>query len=131
MLYQIRSILEMQQLGAEVFPESKELTAVDRKELLALARKGDAILLDVRPEDEYSSAHIPFAISIPIHELRKQLQKLPKGKPIIAYCRGPYCVWAKEAAEFLRGHGFKARHIRDGVQDWAASGLPLKSGKAG
>jgi rhodanese-related sulfurtransferase len=103
---------------------------VDRKELLALARKGEAIILDVRPEDEFNSAHIPYALSIPISELRKQLQKLPKGKEIIAYCRGPYCVWAKEAAEILRGQGFKARHIPDGVQDWAASGLPLKSGKA-
>lgn len=126
-----KHLLEMQKLSDEVFQESKEMTLVDRKELLALARKGDAIILDVRPEDEYSSAHIPYAISIPINELKKQLQKLPKGKPIIAYCRGPYCVWAKEAADILRGHGFKARHIRDGVQDWAASGLPIKSGKAG
>lgn len=125
-----RHLLEMQKLSEEVFNGSEELNLLDRKELLTLARKGDAILLDVRPEDEFNSAHIPHAVSIPIAELRKQLQKLPKGKEIVAYCRGPYCVWAKEAADILRSHGFKARHIRDGVQDWAASGLPLKSEKA-
>lgn len=125
-----RHLLEMQKLSEEVLNGSKELSVLDKKELLALARKGDAIILDVRPEDEFNSAHIPYAVSIPITELKKQLQKLPKGKEIIAYCRGPYCVWAKEAADILRNQGFKARHIRDGVQDWAASGLPLKSGKA-
>jgi rhodanese-related sulfurtransferase len=122
-------LLEMKKLSEEVFSETEELTLLDKKELLTLARKGEAIILDVRPEDEFSAAHIPYAVSIPIHELKKQLQKLPKSKQIIAYCRGPYCVWAKEAAEILRSNGFKARHIRDGVQDWAASGLPLKSGK--
>lgn len=125
-----RHLLDMHKLSEEVLKGSGELSLIDRKELLALARKGEAIILDVRPEDEFNSAHIPHAVSIPISELRKQLQKLPKGKEIIAYCRGPYCVWAKEAADILRGQGYKARHIRDGVQDWAASGLPLKSEKA-
>jgi rhodanese-related sulfurtransferase len=125
-----RHLLEMQKLSDEVLNGSEELSLLDRKELLGLARKGEAIILDVRPEDEFNTAHIPYAQSIPINELKKQLQKLPKGKEIIAYCRGPYCVWAKEAADILRSHGFKARHIREGVQDWAASGLPLKSERA-
>lgn len=123
-------LLEIQKLAAESWEGTPELTLLDRKALLSQARQGEAILLDVRPQDEYAAAHIPFAVSMPLQDLKKQLEQLPRSKNIITYCRGPYCVWAKEAAEFLRSKGFNASHIRDGVQDWASAGLPLKSGKA-
>jgi rhodanese-related sulfurtransferase len=122
-----KHLLEIQKLSEEVLSGTQELTLLDRKELLTRARKGEAIILDVRPMDEFSSAHIPYAVSIPMNELKNQLKNLPKTKEIIAYCRGPYCVWAKEAAEILRSNGFKARHMRDGVSDWADAGLPLKA----
>jgi rhodanese-related sulfurtransferase len=121
--------LEMQKFSEEVWSGTEELTLLDRKELLARARKGEVIVLDVRPQDEFKAGHIPYAVSIPIDDLQEQLQNLPKGKEIIAYCRGSYCVWARDAAHLLRKNGFQARHIRDGVQDWTASGLPIKPGK--
>lgn len=123
-------LLEIQQLAQEAFSDTTELTQLDRKTLLMKARQGEAILLDVRPSDEFQSAHIPFAISVPIETLEERLRSLPKNKEIVAYCRGPFCVWAKEAVEILQSHGYKARHIREGVQDWAAAGLPLKTLKA-
>ena len=84
-------------------------------------------VLDVRPADEYVAGHIPSALSVPLPELAKRLADLPRGKEIVAYCRGPYCVLAVEAVNILRRKGFKACRLEDGVLDWAAQGFRVEA----
>jgi rhodanese-related sulfurtransferase len=88
---------------------------------------GNVVILDVRPEVEYQSAHIPEARSIPIDELETRLDELPRDQEIIAYCRGPYCVFADEAVTLLQKHGYRARRLVEGLPDWQALNLPVES----
>ena len=103
------------------------LEGVDQATLLERVRNGEVLVLDVRPAQEYRSAHIPGALSIPLAELEQRLAKLPRRRQIVAYCRGPYCVMAVEAVEILLRHGRKAARLEIGVSDWRALGLPLES----
>lgn len=96
----------------------EDLVPSDRASLLKQARKGEVVVLDVRPVDEYLAAHLPFARSIPLEELRSRLSELPKDRAIVAYCRGPYCVMAKDAVSMLKKQGYKAGYLRDGVAEW-------------
>jgi len=88
-------------------------------------------VLDVRPQDEYAAGHLPRSINIPLRELSRRLRKLPKGREIVAYCRGPYCVLAFEAVAFLRERGWKVRRLEDGFPEWKAAGLPVVERVAG
>jgi rhodanese-related sulfurtransferase/transposase-like protein len=94
------------------------LVASDRESLMKAARKGEVVVLDVRPTEEYLTAHLPFARSIPLKELRQRLAELPKDRSIVAYCRGPYCLMAKDAVDLLKKEGYAAIHLRDGVAEW-------------
>lgn len=105
----------------------EELAPIDGRELLAQARCGAVVVLDVRPESEYRSSHLPYARSIPLAELRQCLEELPANRPVVAYCRGPFCLMAKEAVALLNKKGFKAARLELGVAEWRASGLPLAS----
>lgn len=111
----------------ELVSHPDELAPVGGKELLAQARRGDVIVLDVRPESEFRTAHLPFARSIPLAELKHRLDELPKRKPVVAYCRGPFCLMAREAVALLNKKGFKASRLELGVAEWRSSGLPLES----
>ena len=102
-----------------------DVEVIDRAKLLKLAKAGKILFLDVRPEDEYMAAHIPHALSIPLDKLKHHLNKLPQNQQIVAYCRGPYCLLASEAVRVLRGKGFEAIRLGDGVAEWKAAGLPL------
>lgn len=84
------------------------------------------VVLDVRPEEEYEAGHIPGARHMPVDELAARLEELPEDKEIVAYCRGPYCVFSDEAVEQLRERGFKARRLKRGLPDWRAMGLPVE-----
>ena len=84
------------------------------------------VVLDVRPEEEYRAGHIPGALSVPLDALEAALQTLPKDKEIVAYCRGPYCVFSDEAARFLSARGYRARRLAEGFPDWRAAGLPVE-----
>ncbi len=95
-----------------------ELAPQDRDGLVKLARKGDVVVLDVRPAEEFLAAHLPFARSIPLDELKTRLAELPEGKTVVAYCRGPYCLMARDAVEILRRKGFEALHLPEGVAEW-------------
>ena len=95
-----------------------ELAPQDRESLVKMARKGDVVVLDVRPSDEFLAAHLPFARSIPIDELKHRLSELPKGKKVVAYCRGPYCLIARDAVELLRKKGYDAVRLPEGVAEW-------------
>ena len=94
--------------------------------LLKELRSDQVILLDVRPAEEYQAGHLPQALSIPVAELEARLSEVPLDREIIAYCRGPYCVFADEAVEILRTRGYHARRLEQGVADWRALGLPVE-----
>ncbi|MGH2730167.1 MAG: ArsR/SmtB family transcription factor [Actinomycetota bacterium] len=90
-----------------------------------LQRKNRLVVLDVRPEEEYDAGHIPGAVSIPLDELKSRIKELPKSKQIVAYCRGPVCALAPEAARYLNSKGYKVSRLVEGVPDWEAAGLPV------
>ena len=102
---------------------------IDAVELLKRLAEGQVILLDVRPVEEYATAHIPGALSIPVAELETRLPEIPQGREVVAYCRGPYCVFADEAVALLRTSGYQASRLEQGLPDWRALGLPVESGK--
>jgi rhodanese-related sulfurtransferase/DNA-binding transcriptional ArsR family regulator len=120
-------LADMERVKKQFFATDDGIDAVGGKELLARARRGEVVLLDVRPAEEFEAGHFAGAISIPHHELKRRLAELPKRREIVAYCRGPYCVFAVEAVKLLRARGFKAARIEDGVAEWRARGLPIET----
>ncbi len=90
------------------------------------AKRGEIVLIDVRPRDEFAAGHFPFAQSIPLEDLKKRLSELPKNKEIITYCRGSHCLQANEAVKILKKRGFKAARLKEGVTDLYAQGLSLE-----
>ncbi len=111
------------------FRDNRELLEpVEMRALLRRIRRGEVTVLDVRPAEEYRAGHIPGAVSVPLKDLKVYLPRLPRGQEIVAYCRGPYCVLAKEAVQVLRAKGFEARRMEYGIPDWRAEGLPLAKG---
>jgi rhodanese-related sulfurtransferase len=113
-------LLDLQLALQKIATQPDDLVANDRESLLKAARKGEVVVLDVRPTEEYLNAHLPFARSIPLEELRKRIAELPKDRSIVAYCRGPYCLMAVDAVELLKKEGYSAIHLREGVAEWAA-----------
>jgi len=99
-----------------------EVEAIDRDELVARMARGDVVLVDVRPEEEYAAGHIDGARSIPIDELERRLSELPRGREVVAYCRGPFCAYAHEAVRQLQAAGRTARRLDDGWPEWRLAG---------
>lgn len=120
-------MLELQRGLHELAAGSGAMDELDRETVLKKARRGDIIMIDVRPEDEYRAGHLPYARSIPLNELRHRLKELPKGRPVVAYCRSPFCVMAGKAVALLRKKGYQALRLEDGVAEWRRKGLPLQS----
>lgn len=121
-------LAEVQQIARTFVLKRGSLEPVDRRRLLKRVRAGEVTVLDVRPAEEYRAAHIAGALSVPLKELEKHLGRLPKGREIVAYCRGPYCVLAPEAVKLLRARGYRAVALGDGVAEWRAHGLPVAAG---
>jgi rhodanese-related sulfurtransferase len=107
-----------------------DVEEVSRDELLRRASAGDVIVLDVRPAAEFAAGHIPGAVSIPIDQLGQRLAELPEGTEVVAYCRGPYCVFAHDAVRLLRGQGRPARRLIGGLPEWRLAGLSVAAGAA-
>lgn len=107
------------------------IETVDRDELAARIERGEVTVLDVRPRAEYRLGHIAGAQPTPIAELRQHLRALPKDAEVVAYCRGPYCVYADDAVRELNRQGFRARRLSDGFPEWRRAGLPAAAGDAG
>lgn len=105
------------------------LEAITRQELLARLALGDVVVLDVRPDAEYRAGHIPGARSVPPGEMRRSLAALPKDTDVVAYCRGPYCVYADDAVRELDRRGYRARRLEDGYPEWKRAGLPVAAGQ--
>ena len=118
-------LLELRMALQQMMAEPDRMTQVGRKELLAQAKRGEVVVLDVRPPEEFDAAHLPFARSVPLPELAQRLAELPRDVEIVAYCRGPFCLMSDEAVKLLREHGYRARKTFDGVSEWRAAGLPL------
>lgn len=127
-------LAEVSQVARAYFEERGALEAVEGDELLRRVRSGAVTVVDVRPVEEYRAGHIPGALSIPVDELKTRMKELPKGREVVAYCRGPYCVMAVEAVELLRKKGWKAHRLEQGVAEWRARGfrisVPREGGRA-
>lgn len=119
-------LLELRHALGDMAANPAELTSVNRSELLEQARRGEVIVIDVRPGSEYEVAHLPFALSLPLEELELRLASLPTDKEIVAYCRGPFCVMSDAAVALLTTKGYRVRKIRDGVSEWQAAGMPIE-----
>ncbi len=120
-------LAEVERIKRELLGSGDDLVPMSGNELARRVRRGEVVLLDVRPADEYAAGHLPGAISIPHDELKRRVSELPKDRQIVAYCRGPYCVFALHATKLLRSRGFDAVRIDDGVPDWRARGLPVET----
>lgn len=126
-----RRLAEVDQVARAYLDARGDMEAVDGAALLRRVRSGEVTVLDVRPAEEYRAGHIPGAISIPVGELKARLKELPKGRAVVAYCRGPYCVMAIEAVELLRKKGFAAQRMEQGVTDWRARGWRVETTREG
>lgn len=113
-------LFELQQALLDLGAATREWIGSGKEELLAKARSGEVVVIDVRPAEEYAFGHLPFARSIPLAELESRLAELPTDRPVIAYCRGPFCLMSADAVKLLRGQGYDALQLRDGVVEWAA-----------
>ncbi len=120
------NLAEIQVLVANYLSSKDDLEPISREELLKRAKKGTVTVIDVRPEHEFELGHLPYAINIPLAELKKELKKLPQKKEIVAYCRGPHCILSFEAVQQLRTNGYKARRLEDGFPEWKLEGLPIE-----
>jgi rhodanese-related sulfurtransferase/DNA-binding transcriptional ArsR family regulator len=109
---------------------SDDTEQIDRDELLRRARAGEVVVLDVRPAPEYAAGHIPGAVSIPIDELPQRLAELPDDVEVVAYCRGPYCVFAHDAVRILTAQGRRAVRLSDGMLEWRLAEQPVDTGAA-
>jgi rhodanese-related sulfurtransferase len=110
------------------FLDGDTFETVSRAELVARIERGDAVVLDVRPAEEFAAGHIAGAVSVPLEELQERLDELPAGVEVVAYCRGPYCLLASRALELLREHGFRSDRLEDGFPEWRLAGLPVAVG---
>ncbi|HMI80660.1 MAG TPA: metalloregulator ArsR/SmtB family transcription factor [Solirubrobacterales bacterium] len=102
----------------------EEVETIGREDLLERLAKGDVVLVDVRPEEEFAAGHIEGARSIPLEELERRLSELPPGQEVVAYCRGPFCAYAHEAVRRLNEAGHAARRLEDGWPEWRLAGAP-------
>jgi rhodanese-related sulfurtransferase len=121
-------LAEIAQLRRRFVEAGADLDPVDAETLIERVQKGEVVAIDVRPIEEYKTAHIPGALALPLQELKRRLSELPRNKEIVAYCRGPYCVLAIDAVRLLRARGLRAFRLESSVQDWRARGLPVATG---
>jgi rhodanese-related sulfurtransferase len=120
-------LAEIDRLVGTYLTDRASLEAVCAEGLLAKMREEGVVVLDVRPEEEYRAGHIPGARSVPVERLEVYLEELPRQREIVAYCRGPYCVFSDEAVVLLQSRGYRACRLREGLPDWRAAGLPVES----
>jgi rhodanese-related sulfurtransferase/DNA-binding HxlR family transcriptional regulator len=123
-------VTELDQLAAAYLGDRSRLSTVSREELAGRLRDGDVVVLDVRPEPEFRAGHVAGAVSLPAEELTRRLRHLPKDRAVVAYCRGPYCVYADDAVRALTRRGYQAARLEDGYPEWARAGLPVEAARA-
>jgi rhodanese-related sulfurtransferase len=124
----VEHVAGIDRLAEAYLGDRSELGTVDRRELADLVEAGAVVVLDVRPPAEYAAGHIPGARSVPPDEVQRLLDALPADAEIVAYCRGPFCVYADEVVRALSRHGYRARRLEDGFPEWRRAGLPVAVG---
>jgi rhodanese-related sulfurtransferase len=124
-------VAEVEQLTQAYLGDGDGLEAVSREELARRLKTGDVVVLDVRPSTEFAAGHVAGAWSVPFEELEARLDALPRDTEVVAYCRGPYCVYADDAVRTLRAGGFRARRLEDGFPEWRRAELPVAAGDGG
>ena len=117
---------QLDDLARAYLGDRDQLGSITRDELRKRLKEGDVVVLDVRPQAEYDAGHIRGAVSVPVSHLRSRLKEIPDGTEVVAYCRGPYCVYADDAVRMLAGEGRRAVRLEDGFPEWAAEGLPVE-----
>ncbi len=117
---------ELDELARGYLGDREQLDRVDRDELRGLLEDGEVVVIDVRPAAEYGAGHLPGAINVPPDELEHRLAELPADREIVAYCRGPYCVYADDAVRWLTERGASARRLQDGLPEWRRDGGPVE-----
>ena len=123
-----RRLAELDRLVHDHFGNRAGAEPVPMDELLKRARSRQVVILDTRPANEYIAGHIPGALSVPVEDLQRRLKELTKGKDYVAYCRGPYCIYADRAVEILRATGRRARRLVGGFPEWRSAGFPVSHG---
>lgn len=118
-------LAELQLLAAALADQRRTKGTMDRAQVRQLIEQDAAVLLDVRPTPEFTAGHLPGALSFPLEQLTRRLKDIPPGKVIVLYCRGPYCLLADDAQQILAERGIRALRFDDGVDEWAAAGLPV------
>jgi rhodanese-related sulfurtransferase/DNA-binding transcriptional ArsR family regulator len=121
-------LAEIKRIREIFLDDLKELYPVDGETLMKRVKTGEVVVIDVRPEEEYRAGHIRGALGIPLEKLKQRLSKLPRTKDIVAYCRGPYCMFAPDAVRVMRSRGLRAFRLDLSVHDWSALGLPIAAG---
>lgn len=119
-------VAEIDGLAAAYLGDRSGLETISREELAQRVHDGDVVVLDVRPEPEYRAGHITGAVSLPIKEITRRLRTIPKDRQVVAYCRGPFCVYADDAVRALRRRGYRAARLDEGYPEWARAGLPVE-----
>lgn len=122
-------LAELQDARLAILAQAEGVENVDRQTLMSRLRSSEAILIDVRPREEYVAGHLTGAVSMPLDELAERLKELKKGQEVVAYCRGPYCMLSADAVRLLSRRGFRAKRLEDGVLEWRAAGLKVVAGK--
>lgn len=120
-------LAEVEETVRRYLSDREEMQALSPEELEKRLERDDVLVLDVRPEEEYEAGHIPGARSIPVDRLEEQLEDLPNDKDIVAYCRGPYCVYSDDLVRRLREEGQEAQRLTEGFPDWLVEGRPVES----
>ena len=123
----VRQVAEVSVLADEYLGQRDGVEQVSAAELELRLARGDVVVLDVRPEAEYRAGHIAGARSAPLSSLDSIVDQLPRRREVVAYCRGPYCVYADDAVRLLRERGFKARRLDVGYPEWRRAGLPIEA----
>jgi rhodanese-related sulfurtransferase/DNA-binding HxlR family transcriptional regulator len=123
----VRHVAEVNQLADAYLGERDGVEHVSAEELRERLARGDVVVLDVRPEPEYRAGHIPGARSVPLAALASLAPELPRRGQIVAYCRGPYCVYADDAVRLLQARGLNARRLDVGFPEWRRAGLPVET----
>jgi rhodanese-related sulfurtransferase len=127
----IDHVAGIERLARAYLGDRDGVDVIGRDELASRLRRGEVFVLDVRPVAEYAAGHIAGAYSVPVAELRRRLRALPRHTAMVAYCRGPYCVYADDAVRELTRKGFHARRLIDGFPEWKRAGLPVAAGEGG
>jgi rhodanese-related sulfurtransferase/DNA-binding transcriptional ArsR family regulator len=123
-----RRLVELERLVNEHFASRTDTEPVPMDELLRRARSRQVVILDTRPAREFVAGHIPGSLSMPVDDLQRRLKELTRSREYVAYCRGPYCIYADRAVEILRANGRRARRLAEGFPEWRSAGFPVSQG---